>query len=1009
MNYKVSSDINDNTLNYIEKLRDMILKSYQDLQKDSISPNELRQMINKEMNQLLTGSNWKRIIGEISYERILNLYNNLTTSITEYDNARNIGNMDTVKLTTIKTITFSISEGLGSIIESMKEKNPISERYITYNKENENQQIIPTRSTIHFLGEKRLFVGREDYIDKKIKDLLKEPGSRVSVIGPGGSGKSQLAFKALHEYYENDKFIDLVIPVYFSATLSYTVIGNDASTNGINSISFRKFLNDIGFYLIRTLTLPIKEQEFDQFSINTCQHTICEALGKIKHPILYCDNFETLSSLIEENKRDQNAKSIIDFLNNQLPINVSLLITSRNRRNFLLEEYPIILEGLKIEEGISLFIKNASAYQDHLCDTKNTKIQNLLKKIITKTGGHPLSIEILAKTYQGGGETELDEIFYTLGKEREDPFASEERLQSLQNCFDYSIDKLESNIQKLLPLLTIFHSPFLADVVEKIFVKETKDNLLLLELYNKNLLSRIERDKDGSFASNKFWLYTIHPALSNYLKDKYKSYISKNESELIPHFCNYYCCILNETYYAWGKECHHDFMRRYAIISKVDDNDFNRSIEFAENNGDENLKQIGATISMYLGLINGNLGLYDEALEYHKKALAIHQKTNDKVGMAQDYTYIGVAYRYKGLYDEALEYHKKALAMHEELNDRVGMAVNYGRIGLVYSSKGFYDKSLEYLLQSLKIREELKDNVGLAQSYGGIGTVYRYKGLYDEALEYHKKALAMHEELKDRSGIALNYTTIGGTYRDKGLYEEAIEYHKKALAIDEELNDRVGMAVNYTNIGLAYEDKGLYEEAIGYLRKSLVIDEELNDRVGIAVNYSRLGEVYQCKGLYDEAIEYHKKALAIDEEIKNNWNIATNYSHIGVAYRYKGLYDEALEYHKKALAMHEDTNDKVGTALNYSRLGEVYQCKGLYDEAIEYHKKALAIYDMLKDKVNLPKTFYSLGLLYKRKNLELESKEAMDNVKKMILDFKKDTGYNHTFERNIDSIVEINM
>ena len=54
---------------------------------------------------------------------------------------------------------------------------------------------------------------------------------------------------------------------------------------------------------------------------------------------------------------------------------------------------------------------------------------------------------------------------------------------------------------------------------------------------------------------------------------------------------------------------------------------------------------------------------------------------------------MGTVYRYKGLYDEALEYHKKALAIHEELKDRGGMAFNYTTIGGTYRDKGPYDEA----------------------------------------------------------------------------------------------------------------------------------------------------------------------------------------------------------------------------------------------------------------------------------------------------------------------------
>ena len=41
-----------------------------------------------------------------------------------------------------------------------------------------------------------------------------------------------------------------------------------------------------------------------------------------------------------------------------------------------------------------------------------------------------------------------------------------------------------------------------------------------------------------------------------------------------------------------------------------------------------------------------------------------------------------------GNYLQALDYHKKALAIHEDLNDRVGMARDYTNIGLVPYNDG---------------------------------------------------------------------------------------------------------------------------------------------------------------------------------------------------------------------------------------------------------------------------------------------------------------------------------
>ena len=234
---------------------------------------------------------------------------------------------------------------------------------------------------------------------------------------------------------------------------------------------FKKFLQEICSELIKQRILEISQQQLEQIDVEDCKSHIYNIFSTAKRPLLDRDNFETLSSILEDNKGEQDIKAIFNFLNNEFPQNTSILITSRNRKNFLAGEQIIDLKGLNVEEGIDLFIKYASAYKDHLED-KN----QLIETIVTKTGGHPLSLEILANSYEGGGSKELEIISQTLGKDRENPFEPEERLQTLHRSFQYSIDKLDPFLKNLLPALTIFHSSFQSEAVERILnMKEQKE------------------------------------------------------------------------------------------------------------------------------------------------------------------------------------------------------------------------------------------------------------------------------------------------------------------------------------------------------------------------------------------------------------------------------------------------------------------------------------------------------------------------------------------------------
>jgi tetratricopeptide (TPR) repeat protein len=748
-----------------------------------------------------------------------------------------------------------------------KQKNQIQEI------ETEKQQQKQPSKLKNFLGEKYIFVGRDEYINDKIKNTLKESGSRVSIVGPGGSGKSQLAFKAIHQYYDNDKIIDLVIPLYLytisSASSSSTLTSNNLNTDTDNKktpvLTFKKFLQEICFQMMNQNILQISEQQLEQINIEYCKSLIYNIFSTLKHPLLYCDNFETLSSILDENKYEQNIKAIFNFLNNELPQNTSIMVTSRNRRNFLVGEQIIDLKGLKVEEGINLFIKYASAYKNHLEDKKQ-----LIEIIVTKTGGHPLSLEILANSYEGGGSRELEMISQTLGIERENPFEPEERLQTLHRSFQYSIDKLDLALKNLLPALTIFHSPFLSEAVDRIFIMEQKEHTQnnekkhidpLLKLYNKSLLSRIEEDESGSFINDKFWLYSIHPALRNYLEDKYNNFIKNIEKKYTLHFCYYYYLLIIEIYNAWGKDDHKNFMHLFKQITKSEISDFDRVIEFFKEAGQQELK-FALGIASHLGLIYHNLGYYDKALQYHKKALNISEKLKNDMNIAIEYTRIGLIYYRKGQYDEALQYHKKALQIYEKLKDRRFIASNYGDIGLVHYKKGQYDEALQYHNKALEINEELKDRVNIARDYGNIGDVYSGKGQYDEALQYYTRGLKIDEELKDRVNIAWDYDSIGQVYSNKKQYDEALQYHNKALKINEELKDRVNMAKNYANIGEVYCNKKQYDKALQYHNSALQIGEELKNNLYLVKNYCAIGYVHLYKKDLNEA------KLAVDNAIK---------------------------------------------------------------------------------------------------------------------------------------------
>jgi tetratricopeptide (TPR) repeat protein len=104
--------------------------------------------------------------------------------------------------------------------------------------------------------------------------------------------------------------------------------------------------------------------------------------------------------------------------------------------------------------------------------------------------------------------------------------------------------------------------------------------------------------------------------------------------------------------------------------------------------------------------------MYSRALDYHKKALEIHEGLSDRVGTAKDYSNIGLVLSDIGNNQEALDYHKKALEIHEGLSDRVGTAKDYGNIGPVLKELNKSTEAVESVDKGLTILLDIEKQTG---------------------------------------------------------------------------------------------------------------------------------------------------------------------------------------------------------------------------------------------------------------------------------------------------------
>ena len=232
-----------------------------------------------------------------------------------------------------------------------------------------------------------------------------------------------------------------------------------------------------------------------------------------------------------------------------------------------------------------------------------------------------------------------------------------------------------------------------------------------------------------------------------------------------------------------------------------------------------------------------------------------------------------IIYQDNGEYKIAIEYFEKALAIFEIVleTEHPLTATTYNNIAGIYDDKGDYDKALEYYEKALTIFEKVlgTEHPLTATIYNNMAIVYNSTGKYDKAMEYYEKALAIREKVlgSEHPFTATTYNNIAGVYDDKGDYDKALEYYEKALTIFEKVlgTEHRSTATTYNNIAGVYKGIGKYNKALEYCEKALAIHETVlgTEHPDTAITYGNIASVYKALGDYDKALEYYNKAFAI--------------------------------------------------------------------------------------------------------------------------------------------------
>lgn len=221
-----------------------------------------------------------------------------------------------------------------------------------------------------------------------------------------------------------------------------------------------------------------------------------------------------------------------------------------------------------------------------------------------------------------------------------------------------------------------------------------------------------------------------------------------------------------------------------------------------------------------------------------------------------------------GEYDAAHDAFSMALEQAESLGDFESQAAARMGLSAVAWRQGDLERAAE-LLEGVcaESRGRPERERALRGALGNLGNVARDAGRLDTALQCFDEALVLAERAGNVWQMAnmTNNRAIVHAYGND-LDAARVEF-EKALALQRSIDNRVGMSMSLTNLGVVHMDTGDLDKARDYFDESLTLCEETANLDGVAHARVNLGAIHIARGEFEAAHHSFVQGLQIRREI----------------------------------------------------------------------------------------------------------------------------------------------
>lgn len=240
-----------------------------------------------------------------------------------------------------------------------------------------------------------------------------------------------------------------------------------------------------------------------------------------------------------------------------------------------------------------------------------------------------------------------------------------------------------------------------------------------------------------------------------------------------------------------------------------------------------------ASALLLRGEQRGNDGQYADAIADLKRGFELETQQGNVFN--QNYALNAIANLYADSnvkdYEQALQYYRKLLAVHQSLGHVQDEATSHFNIASTLEKMEQLPAAQEEFEQALAIDRKRGVGSDIAYDERALAVVLSKRGQHDAALRLLDHALQQYGSDKDEEGVASVQLSRGAALRRAGRYQQALADLDAARTFYKQQGDLRYLDKIYEELGLAHAGSGNWQEAYVARGEQMRVKQELQKQL----------------------------------------------------------------------------------------------------------------------------------------------------------------------------------